>query len=633
MTDLLLQIGLSNLLISLALALVAWAVHAYTKRPALAHLLWLLVLVKLVTPPVMTVPLVAIPGSPPTGVESLDGESKAGLIPSAIGALDRESLGAASEAESSFSSVSRWSTVVETAKRGLVLIWLLGSFSVLAWSLLRIYRFNRLLGTVSRVAPAELQRTASTIARRLRLESTPIIHTTTARLSPLVWWLGGKVRIVIPTALPPPIDSPEMQWIVAPALAHVRRRDHLVRWLEWLACVCFWWNPAVWWARRCLRANEEVCCDALVLSSLRPDPKIYANSLMTVLEFLASPLLRPPAMASEISSGGFLERRFKMIISKNSTFKTSRWLYACILLCAALILPLGLAHGQDYEKIAKRLGKAVKKGEITQEQSDIMMIALKKSVETSKKAKVDFDSMNREVKAALDAGKITKEEANAKWAAIRKKTAGKERSISVEDYRRIEAEIKKAVEAGKLSRKEAEAKLIATRKMIADDNRRERGGERRITVEEYRGIEVRVKMAVDEGRISAEEGEARLIGARKMVADDNRRERTPEEQRSIREEYRRVEVELKKAVEEGKCSEEDAKARLGRMRRRIADEGRRERGEERRITVEEYKRAEAELKKAVKEGKCSEEDAKTRLGEMRRMIGEQDEGERRDDGK
>ena len=62
MTDFLLQFGVSNLCISLLLALAAWAVQATGKRPLTAHLLWLLVLAKLVTPPIVVVPIVPVPG-------------------------------------------------------------------------------------------------------------------------------------------------------------------------------------------------------------------------------------------------------------------------------------------------------------------------------------------------------------------------------------------------------------------------------------------------------------------------------------------------------------------------------------------------------------------------------------------
>ena len=60
MTDLIFQIGLSNVCIALALAIVALVVEATVKRPQLSHLLWLLVFVKLVTPPVISIPVFTI---------------------------------------------------------------------------------------------------------------------------------------------------------------------------------------------------------------------------------------------------------------------------------------------------------------------------------------------------------------------------------------------------------------------------------------------------------------------------------------------------------------------------------------------------------------------------------------------
>ena len=71
MTDLLFQIALSNVCLSLALAIVAMVIQVTAKRPHLAHLLWLLVLVKLVTPPVVTIPVVTIPGQPDSAVGAI----------------------------------------------------------------------------------------------------------------------------------------------------------------------------------------------------------------------------------------------------------------------------------------------------------------------------------------------------------------------------------------------------------------------------------------------------------------------------------------------------------------------------------------------------------------------------------
>jgi len=301
MTDFFFQMGLSNACLSLALAIVAMVVGAKARRPHLAHLLWLLVFVKLRTPPVVTIPVITIPDQPETAV-AINDHSRPGPLLS-----NSRQLNIDAQLDASLSS-KLGSAAWNHARVWLPPIWLLGSVVVFAFSMVRVYRFSRLLAKKSEVAPQELQTAAAKMARRLGLNTIPTVCTTSARIAPMVWWTGGKVRIVIPTALLDQMDAQQSQWILGHELAHVRRRDYLVRWLEWLACVFFWWNPVVWWAQRNLRAMEEICCDELVISCLNPKPKFYANSLLSAVEFLARPVLRPPAMASEINSGGFLER-------------------------------------------------------------------------------------------------------------------------------------------------------------------------------------------------------------------------------------------------------------------------------------------------------------------------------------
>ena len=52
-----LSVGISNALAAVVLALLAFAVDRIFRRPALSHCFWLLVLLKLVTPPLVHVPL------------------------------------------------------------------------------------------------------------------------------------------------------------------------------------------------------------------------------------------------------------------------------------------------------------------------------------------------------------------------------------------------------------------------------------------------------------------------------------------------------------------------------------------------------------------------------------------------
>src|SRR5262245_27520480 len=53
----LLDLAGKNLLLALPLVLAAFAAQRWFRRPALAHVLWALVLVKLLTPPLIDVPV------------------------------------------------------------------------------------------------------------------------------------------------------------------------------------------------------------------------------------------------------------------------------------------------------------------------------------------------------------------------------------------------------------------------------------------------------------------------------------------------------------------------------------------------------------------------------------------------
>src|SRR5689334_16166597 len=50
------EIGVTNALLATVLAVVVWCITRFWRQPAIAQLLWVLVLVKLVTPPMVAIP-------------------------------------------------------------------------------------------------------------------------------------------------------------------------------------------------------------------------------------------------------------------------------------------------------------------------------------------------------------------------------------------------------------------------------------------------------------------------------------------------------------------------------------------------------------------------------------------------
>ena len=564
MMDTLLQIGLSNACITLGLAIVAVAVGTSVNRPQLTHMLWLLVFIKLVTPPMLNIPV----------MPDLEANAaRSGYVTGVVSA--QASIVAADPVSAVWSHLaSIWSSV----KPWLAMVWILGSLLALVWSLSRVVRFNRLLNACSRPASAEVRQTTTRIAARLGLTVTPDIRTTAAALSPMVWWTGGRVRVIMPEALLTELAVEQWQWVLAHELAHIRRRDHMVRWVEWFARVCFWWNPVVWWAQRNLRAAEEICCDALVVNSLKPGRSTYASSLLGAMASLAAPIQRPPLMASEVNSGGHLERRFDAIVSGTDTTTGSRLLRACVLLFAVTVLPLGVVQAQN-------------------DRSDVE------------------DYLNgvwTKLQQGVAAGSLSEEEARTRMAEARQ--AVRKRM----EYAAMHARIQAAVEAGEMSEADARERIEGMKRQWVSGAE---GGEEvaqaqndRSDVEEYlEGVWTKLQQGVAAGSLSEEEARSRMAETEEAVQK--------------RMEYAATRARIQAAVEAGEMSEADARERIEGMKRQwtsgaeggeeqVRDEG------EGSISIEEYRAAEKKFRKLVRDGKVSAEGAEIRLRQKRAMVSE-----------
>ena len=337
MMDLALQVAGSKLAISIVLGAVVWLVARGNERPRLCHALYLILLAALLVPP-----LIGLPVLPP---ESRDAVPAGAAFPAAAPPVttawnDTPSVAARGVVE------GRW--FVEYGGPGLVVVWLLGASMLLVRTVAQMRSFHRSLRGASWPAPPQLQRMAVGIARALGLAKVPLIRTTDAVISPMAYWSGGTVRVLIPIALLQSLKATEMRSIMAHELAHVRRRDHLVRWLEWLACTVFWWNPVAWWARRRLRAVGEICCDALVVRALGCAPRAYARALVRAIDVVRTKPTPPlPAFASAADCGHrtrLIEGRLRRIINQEPATQLSPLMRLGLRCGLTVLLAFGLVH-------------------------------------------------------------------------------------------------------------------------------------------------------------------------------------------------------------------------------------------------------------------------------------------------
>jgi hypothetical protein len=155
-------------------------------------------------------------------------------------------------------------------------------------------------------------------------------------VSPAVWCLG-RPRLLWPAALD--TDSPAgIDGIIVHELAHLKRRDHIVGWLELVAALVWWWNPLFWSVQRARREQAELACDAWVISALPEGRRAYAESLLALSS--AGALAPPMAAVSGIraSTRRVLERRLVMIMNGRASLRLpSAGLLALALLAAATL--------------------------------------------------------------------------------------------------------------------------------------------------------------------------------------------------------------------------------------------------------------------------------------------------------
>ena len=323
-------------------------------RPHMACALWLVVLVKCVTPPVV---------SSPSGIFCW-------LQPSVAG---QESLTAAPVVDRKLTTASAGDEVVVRATKArtgdlaarpmplrmaqplpesarpmpswswpwttsaVAAVWMLGTAIFAAVTALRWWKCWRLLsgGTL---ANAELSARVDDLRRRLKVRRKVRVLVTDGPLGPAVVGLW-RPTIILPAALLTDKSTRRLEPLLAHELTHIRRGDLWIGLLQVLAGGLWWFHPLVRLASRLATREAERCCDEEVIATLGCDPADYARGLLDVLAVKqrlipipAFPGVRPVDVTSQR-----LERI--MNLGQGCHRRTPWWCWLVMLLLAAAALP------------------------------------------------------------------------------------------------------------------------------------------------------------------------------------------------------------------------------------------------------------------------------------------------------
>jgi bla regulator protein blaR1 len=352
--------GLSNAVSATVLALVVACLgRVLGRRPAVLHCLWMLVLLKLVTPPIYEVPV-------PWPESSSAADESASALEVVLSERVRELVGpdnsdnvvddqladaagilGQGNAHAACSWLGEWLSI--DWMRLASMIWIAGAVTTLVVSIGRIRRF-RLLLRDARPADDEIQEWVDELAASLGVDGPPSVWWIGGKLSPMVWSLGWRPRLILPTELWKGLDDHQRATLVIHELAHLRRGDHHVRLFELLVTALYWWHPVLWWARQALRDVEEQCCDAWVVWAAPDAARSYAETLLETLDFLNQSDLAEPLLASGFGKVQHLRKRLTMIMSGTTPRMLGLWGTLGSLGLAVVLLPVNPTWAQKTEE-------------------------------------------------------------------------------------------------------------------------------------------------------------------------------------------------------------------------------------------------------------------------------------------
>jgi beta-lactamase regulating signal transducer with metallopeptidase domain len=214
-------------------------------------------------------------------------------------------------------------------------LWLVSAAGMAVVQLMRIARFRRLLRKAE-PGPRHLVRLVRELAARYDIHA-PEVLLVPGLTSPVVWSLG-RSQLLWPAGLADRFDAEQRRGIVAHELAHLRRRDHWVGALLLLAECMWWWCPLFWLVRREIRLAAEWACDAWVVTVLPEHRRVYAETLIEVSQLISQARLPAPVLGIGGARQSF-QRRLTMIMCEQVPCRTSRWALPLIGLLALAVLP------------------------------------------------------------------------------------------------------------------------------------------------------------------------------------------------------------------------------------------------------------------------------------------------------
>ena len=142
--------------------------------------------------------------------------------------------------------------------------------------------------------------------------------------------------------LPYSVQEPQLSHVLIHENMHIKRKDHLLKLLFYIAVIIHWFNPMVWISYRLLERDMEMACDEAVLERLgAEEKKNYCESLLNLADsknhFVGNPV-------------AFGESDVKMRMKNVLNYKKPRFWLSVVAVVILLITTVRCLNGPEQGK-------------------------------------------------------------------------------------------------------------------------------------------------------------------------------------------------------------------------------------------------------------------------------------------
>jgi beta-lactamase regulating signal transducer with metallopeptidase domain len=216
--------------------------------------------------------------------------------------------------------------------RKIPLFWLAGTVLIAGYVFMRSISLWRTVKRERPITDSEILDLLEDCKMQMRIETILAVVVSDKIKSPALFGFV-RPRLLLPQGMLETYGIEELRYIFIHELGHLKQRDIYLGWLMALLQVVHWFNPLMWFAFGRMRADREMACDRLAISTMGPDePPKYGRTIVSLLESFSQARYLP-SVAGILEDTCQMERRIKMIADYKKTPRP-RWAGAMLLLAA-----------------------------------------------------------------------------------------------------------------------------------------------------------------------------------------------------------------------------------------------------------------------------------------------------------